>query len=172
MFSRFMRKGVEDEAYMSRPEVRSLWRLDVAATATGRCTFACVEKRTGTELRKILQCCPFNDAIRTVEDCVGRDPGCGLQGPGALARLTSPSDTICAAVLDQSNAFSYVEVPTWWQELQAGPSIAINRLPPDWIESSGLSHLPPSTKVAPRYTRLAMGHTHSVFLLMTLNFMH
>ena len=36
----------------------------------------------------------------------------GLDGGGAFLRLHAPSDAIAGAALDESNAFSYVEVPS------------------------------------------------------------
>ena len=168
-FSRFMGDKAEYVAYMARPEVRSLWRLEPASVAQGRCSFACVPKREGKELRKILQVCPLNDAMWEVSEALGFDPQYGLQGCGALAQVVAPQDVVRCATLDQSNAFTFMTVPSWWQSYQAGPSLQAGELPLDWLEASGLAELPRSTMIAPQYTRLAMGHTHSVFLLMTVN---
>ena len=76
---------------------------------------------------------------------------------------------MCCTCLDQSNAFMYVEVPPWWLPYQAAPSIEAGNLPQDWLQACGIGDVSSSTLVAPQYRRLPMGHTHSVFLLMSIN---
>ena len=168
-FSRFMGPQSEYAVYLSRPEVRPLWDLKPVELAHGRCTFAAVEKRGTTDLRKILQVCPMNDAMKSVEEAIECDPAYGLQGTGAVTQIVSRSDRLVAALLDQSNAFTYVEVPEWWRAYQAGPSIRAKHLPAQWLVAQGLDPYDGEQKLAPQYRRLPMGHTHSVFLLMTMN---
>ena len=122
----------EYASYLARPDIRSLWCLEPASSAKGRCSYACVPKRSGHELRKILQVCPMNDAMWDVEHCIGADPAYGLQGCGALSQLSVGEDVTCCACLDQSNAFTYIEVPPWWLPYQAAPSIEAGNLPKDW----------------------------------------
>ena len=81
---RFMGPKDEYTSYMARPTIRPLWRLALASSSKGRCSFARVPKRTGKELRKILQVCSMNDAMWDVEHCIRVDPQYGLQGGGAL----------------------------------------------------------------------------------------
>eukprot|EP00959_Pyramimonas_sp_CCMP1952_P091025 1905866-Pyramimonas_sp.AAC.1 len=47
----------------------------------------------------------------------------GLHGGGAPARLHAPEDAIAGATLDESNAFSYVEAPSWTWLRQAAPLV-------------------------------------------------
>ena len=96
-FARFMGDRSEYKKYMARPEVRSLWKLAPVEQAKGRCSFACVPKRSGAELRKILQVCPMNDAMLDVEAVIGKKPNYGLQGGGALAQLSCPGDSLHCA---------------------------------------------------------------------------
>ena len=42
------------------------------------------------------------------------------------------------AFLDESNAFTYVEVMTWWRRFQTGPSIRAKFLPAAWFLQQGV----------------------------------
>ena len=168
-FSKFMGKRSEYISYLHRPDIRDLWDLRPASESRARCAFAAVPKRASSELRKILQVCPMNDAMLSVEDAIQADPGYGLQGTGALTQIVSESDRLVVACLDESNAFTYVEVPQWWRAFQSGPSIAARDVPASWLLSSGLDPCAGDLMLAPQYTRLPMGHTHSVYLLMLIN---
>ena len=76
---------------------------------------------------------------------------------------------MCCACLDQSNAFTYIEVPSWWLPYQAAPSIEAGNLPQDLLQACGMGDVPSNTLIAPQYQRLPMGHTHSVSLLMSIS---
>ena len=108
----------------------------------------------------ILQVCPMNDAMCDVEQCIQADPTYGMQGCGALSQLSVGEDVMCCASSDQSNAFTYIEVLQWWLPYQAAPSIEAGNLLQEWLQACGLGDIS---------QRLPMGHTHSVFLLMSVN---
>ena len=94
-----------------------------------------------------------------VEHCIQSDPAYGLQGCGALSQLSVGEDVMCCACLDQSIAFTNIEVPPWWLPYQAAPSIEAGNLHQDWLQACGLGDVPSSTWIAPQYRRLPMGHT-------------
>ena len=54
----------------------------------------------------------MNDAMLDVAIAVSADPDYGLQGPGAVSQVQTPTDELFFASLDQSNALTYIEVPS------------------------------------------------------------
>jgi hypothetical protein len=151
--------------YLCRPEVRELWDLEAASCAVATCSIASVMKSDGISQRKILMVCPMNDAIKSVEDFIAADPGYGLVSGTALSQARPINGQLCVGSVDESNAFTPVIVPTFWRRLQAGPRIRARDLPPDWVGG----RFAPSDWVRPQYRRLAMGHTHAVYILMKIN---
>jgi len=111
--------------------------------------------------------CPFNWAAVSVDDInQGVPVDYGLNGPAALMQLRTSSDTgFSMSSLDESNAFSYVEVPEWWTRWQSAPAIRADRLPRHLWEGRFMAH----EMLRPGYRRLAMGGTHAVFLLLVIN---
>ena len=87
--------------YFTRPEVWPLWDLRPPKEAVGRCSIAAVPKRDSEDQRKILQVCPMNDAMLDVANAVGAYPDYGLQGPGAVSQVQTPTDELFLAFLDQ-----------------------------------------------------------------------
>ena len=132
-FSRVLGEAGEYARYFERREVWNLWDLRPLDEAKGRCSIAAVPKRDSDDQRKILQVCPMNDAMLDVASAIGRDPGYGLQGPGAVAQVQAENDELHLASLDQSNAFTYIEVPPWWRRYQCAPTIAARELPPELL---------------------------------------
>ena len=107
------------------------------------------------------------------------DPSCradlGMMGGSALARCHVPSDHMSVAACDEDTAFTYIIVPRWMRAWQAGPPIAIRadevwRLLPEALQHELRADR--SAFVAPQYTRLAMGGSHSVYVLMRINLHH
>ena len=67
--------------------------------------------------------------------------------------------------LDQSNAFTWLEVPRDWWLFQCGPRVRASELPASWVRG----RWPPSRWLRPAYRRLAMGFTHAVALVVLVN---
>ena len=158
----------EWKLYFERPEVRPLWRLRRASEAKGCCSVAAVRKRSGVELRKILMVCPFNWAVEHVDvfmSKVGHDFDYGLRDSGALTQGRLVDGTLSVASADQSNAFTFVVAPESWWCWQSGPKIRCRDLPTEWTRG----RFDPSDWIRPQYRRLAMGFTHAVAILLTIN---
>ncbi|CAK0789982.1 unnamed protein product [Prorocentrum cordatum] len=92
---------------------------------------------------------------------------CGLTG-GALASLHVPSGDWAAAAFDESNAFSFVGVPSWMWGWQCVPPV---RAAAVWwrLSPSQRDSLNPESWVYPMWRRLVMGSSHSVHILMSIN---
>ena len=151
--------------YLNRTDVQSLWLLKDATLAQGTLTLAAVAKKDSEDLRKILMTCPMNTIAMDVPTVLGHPPEYGLNGPGALAQLRVVKRRYYLGTYDESNAFTYLETPSWWWPWLAGLAVYAGPLPYSWA-----GHFPPETLLRPWYRRLPMGHTHSVFLLMAVNF--
>ena len=81
-----------------------------------------------------------------------------------------PSDNCAIAACDEDSAFAFVQVPEWMEAWCAGPPLIaadVWHLLTDRIGDSVGD--PFATYVAPLYRRLAMGSSHSVFLLMKMH---
>ena len=151
-------------AYFHRPDLpHNLWAWthpdDVKAVAG----FAVVAKKSG-KLRKLLMQCAANYMWQDLRDRQHH----GLYGGAALAAAHVPGDCIEAAGFDESNAFTAVEVPDWMSFWVCAPplrAISVWSLLPKDLRDRVL----PGHYVFPRYTRLAMGSSHSVHILMAIN---
>ena len=77
------------------------------------------------------------------------------------------------AACDEDSAFTYVAVPEWMTAWQAGPPVLASHV---WdLLDPGLKNnieMPSKQYVAPKYQRLAMGGSHSVYILMRINIHH
>ena len=92
----------------------------------------------------------------------------GLGGGGALSLIHAPGMQVSMARCDESNAFSSVELPDWmwpWMATPAVPAAAVWELLPSALQSE----LDEWTLVCPCYTRLPMGLSHAVHILMAIN---
>ena len=92
----------------------------------------------------------------------------GMHGGGALAPLHVESGSWQLGTLDESNAFSYVRTPRWmWKWFAAPPLLAGEIWPvlPRHLQRA----LSPRDTVYPIYTRLPMGSSHAVYILMSIN---
>eukprot|EP00969_Alexandrium_andersonii_P111908 4942678-Alexandrium_andersonii.AAC.1 len=80
-----------------------------------------------------------------------------MRGAAAFAQVEAQDGACVMASTDESNAFSFVEVPSEWWVYQAGPAVRADALDPAWVAGrwSGARLLRPC------YKRLAMGFTHS-----------
>ena len=92
-----------------------------------------------------------------------------MEGAGALTRTSVSSDAWQVACCDQSNAFTAVAVPAWMQLYQATPPLPAARV---WhlLPAQLRDRCTPTTLVSNCYCRLAMGFSHAVHILMSINF--
>ena len=97
----------------------------------------------------------------------------GMAGGAALTRCHVPGDVMSASACDEDSAFTFIEVPAWMRAWQAAPPLLAwevwNCLPADLQMQLQKNR---STYVSPLYRRLAMGGTHSVYILMRINLHH
>ena len=90
-----------------------------------------------------------------------------------MSRCFIRGDHMAVAACDEDSAFTYVKIPDWMSYWQAGPPVRASEawdMLPETLKRSIES--PTSTFVAPRYLRLAMGGSHSVYILMRINLHH
>lgn len=92
----------------------------------------------------------------------------GMDGGGALT-----SNRIAVSICDEDSAFTFVKVPRWMTFWQGGPPVLASKawdLLPEQLRDTILH--PAREYVSPRYLRLAMGGSHSVYILMRINLEH
>ena len=82
-----------------------------------------------------------------------------------MTQVSTDASAMTGLTLDESNAFTYIQVPVSWHKYQQGPKVRACELPPDWVGE----RWPPQTILRPRYTRLGMGHTHAAYILLAIN---
>ncbi len=154
--------------YLHRPDVQYLWKWDVMDNIKAIAGVSTVLKKNQHDQRKLIMQCAANYAFQDPRDRADL----GMGGGGALCRLRVPSDHIATSACDEDTAFTYVKVPEWMSAWQAGPPLQafeVQSLLPEEVKGS-LNSL--SDFVAPRYVRLAMGGSHSVYILMRINLEH
>ena len=172
-FNKVLGERREFVQYLQRREVQDLWALELPCNVRATASIASVAKRSGTMLRKIVMCCPFNEALPSVDDMLGEPAPYGLLGPGALSQVRTSRDFMAFGSADESNAFTAVLAPPSWRFWLGGPRVQVRELDREWVarEEARLGHrLSPSTWVRPCYLRLPMGHTHAVYILLDINF--
>lgn len=152
--------------YLARDDVQHLWRWDLMANIKAIAGVSTVLKKNGVDQRKLIMQCAANYMF---EDPTKR-ADLGMGGGSALARCFIQGGSMDVAACDEDSAFTYVRVPEWMTAWQAGPpvraTLAWDLLSDDL--KALISH-PERTWVAPRYQRLAMGGSHSVYILMRIN---
>ena len=151
------------EYFLREDRPSSMWvytadPADVKATAG----FSTVPKKNGRQRKLMMQCSAnyyFSDS-RTRSNL-------GMLGGGGMATMYVPGDQCNVASMDESNAFSFVATPRWMWGWCAAPPLRARDLRP--VLPSHLQSLPDGAFVWPLYTRLAMGSSHSVHILMDIN---
>ena len=92
----------------------------------------------------------------------------GMNGGSTIGSIYVPGGEWAASICDQSNAFTSVVVPDWMRLWCAAPPLRAHDiwslLSPELQAKTG-----PFDWIAPCYRRLAMGSSHSVHLLMSMN---
>ena len=118
--------------YFHRQDVRGLWELKKEADVEARCAFAVVRKSDGVHLRKILAVCPFNAVLRPLSELYPPGVEYGMQGAAALAQVDVAAARPSIDTLDESVAFTHLEVPHSWRRFQGAPRLKAKELPSDW----------------------------------------
>ena len=156
-------------AYLRRDDVRHLWEWDLLDNVRAIAGVSTVLKKNGVDQRKLIMQCAANYMFG---DPTAR-AHLGMGGGSSLARVFVTEDSMHVAACDEDSAFTYVKVPAWMARWQAAPPVlaaeAWDLLSED-LRSSIPS--PSTTYVAPKYLRLAMGGSHSVYILMRINLHH
>ena len=161
--------GGEEEQYLrylARPDCSWLFDWSLTSMAKATCGMSVVLKKDGISQRKLVMQCASNYMFTDVR----QRADIGMGGGGSLARLSVPSDHLAISASDEDSAFTFVEVPFWmraWQALPAVHAYKVWSLLPSSLQSQITDPL--STFVSPLYTRLAMGGSHSVYVLMAIN---
>ena len=152
--------------YLSRPDVESLWQWDLTVNIKATAGISCVLKKNGVDQRKLIMQCAANYMF--ADPTTRADLGMG--GGAAIGRCFVEADAVSVSACDEDSAFTHVRVPGWMTYWQAGPPVraelAWHLLSP---EIKAQIDQPHSTFVSPRYLRLAMGGSHSVYILMRIN---
>eukprot|EP00438_Fugacium_kawagutii_P036017 Skav207006 [mRNA] locus=scaffold1554:6879:10419:- [translate_table: standard] len=155
--------------YLRRPDVTHLWEWDLMDNIKAIAGVSTVLKKNGVDQRKLIMQCAANYMFGDPS----KRANLGMGGGSALARVFLREDAMQVAACDEDSAFTYVKVPAWMANWQAAPPIlaiqAWDLLPEDLrLQIPN----PCSTYVAPKYLRLAMGGSHSVYILMRINLHH
>ena len=95
----------------------------------------------------------------------------GMRGAEAVCSMHSQGSDLAVAALDESNAFSFVSTPSWMWPCFSTPAVRAIEV---WsvIPAEIRARCAPHELVAAQYQRLAMGFSHSVHILMTINMRH
>ena len=151
--------------YLARPDVQHLWTWTSMDNVRAIAGISTVQ----IDQRKLIMQCAAN--------YVFTDPGArarlGMAGGAALTRCHIPGDVMSASACDEDSAFTFIEVPSWMRAWQAAPPLMAMEV---WdclpIELQEQLKDNKASYVAPLYRRLAMGGTHSVYILMRINLHH
>ena len=147
-------------AYFRRPDLPSnLWKWTLEEDVKAVAGFSVVLKKSGRH-RKLLMQCASNYMWEDVRERANH----GLLGGAALASVHIPEDAMEAAGFDEGNAFTSVEVPDWMTHWVCAPPVRAALVPTKIRE-----RLRPGNWTFPRYTRLAMGSSHNVHIIMSIN---
>lgn len=156
------------EAYHSRPGICRLWEYVEDDPSYMTCAVLAVGRAKDTMQRKIMAMCPANFAMYDVDTLWPNRPDItdlGMLGGASLSRVRCAEPELYWSGLDENQAFTSVVVPAWQRSLQAGPLLRARAIP-RYLWKKGWTA---STKVRPLYKRLAMGGSHSVFILMKIH---
>lgn len=155
--------------YLSRPDVQHLWVWTKMEEVKAIAGISTVLKKNQIDQRKLIMQCAANYVF---SDPCSR-ARLGMAGGAALTRCHVPGDVMSVAACDEDSAFTFIEVPQWMRFWQAAPPLMAwevwDCLPLTMQEELQGER---SVYVAPLYRRLAMGGTHSVYILMRINLHH
>ena len=155
--------------YLHREDVQQLWSWVPAECIKATAGISTVLKKDGHKQRKLIMQCAANYAFQDPTDRANL----GMAGGSALARCHVPSDSMAVSACDEDAAFTMVRVPDWMKLWQAGPPVLAHEvfglLPKELQQRYSVR---PHAMVSPCYVRLAMGGSHSVYILMRINLQH
>ena len=155
--------------YLGRTDVSELWAWDLSSNIRATAGISCVLKKNGVDQRKLVMQCAANYMFA---DPTSR-ADLGMSGGSAISRCFVLDDNVAVSACDEDSAFTHVRVPTWMSYWQAGPPVLAKtawHLLPQTLQQQ--IDDPNKVFVAPRYLRLAMGGSHSVYILMRINLHH
>ena len=150
--------------YFCREEAGPIWDWQFQDTVKAVAGFSVVPKKNPVQQRKLLMQCAANFAFVPGKERADH----GMHGGLALNRMWVPANSMMCSSFDESNAFTFIITPEWMWAWSACPPIRakfVMHLLPSHI----LSRVSPNTYVFPCYKRLAMGGSHSVHILMSIN---
>ena len=151
--------------YLNRKNMpTTMWSFSPPEDVKALCGVSAVAKKKEGHLRKLLMCCPANYLWSSVRARASH----GMAAGGALSALRMHTSDLAAAAMDESNAFTSVLTPTWWWAYMACPAVTAFEIWPLLTaqqRARGLHQV-----WHPCYCRLPMGSTHSVHILMSINF--
>ncbi len=155
--------------YLRRPDVRHLWEWDLMSNIRAIAGVSTVLKKNGVDQRKLIMQCAANYMFGDPTERAHL----GMGGGSSLARVFVAGDEMHVAACDEDSAFTYVKVPPWMARWQAAPPMLASEAW-DLLDSTLKAKIvsPSTTFVAPKYLRLAMGGSHSVYILMRINLHH
>ena len=163
--------GSEQEyaGYFARDLPAGMWEFSEEHEVRAIAGFSVVNKKARASDGKVLQrklliMCPANFVWG---DARSRS-SLGMHGGAALASCLVKGQGVAMASFDQSNAFTSVRVPRWMSHWQCCPPLRAEQL---WhrLPEATRARVTKYTWIYPRYMRLAMGGSHSVHLLMSVN---
>lgn len=163
--------GTEEEylKYLGRPGVSHLWERDLQENIRAVAGVSVVLKKNGYDQRKLI--------MQVAANYMFSDPSeraqLGMHGGAALSRCFVETDHLGVALCDEDSAFTFVRVPQWMTHWQGGPPVIASKawhMLPTVLQSQIKD--PGKQFVSPRYLRLAMGGSHSVYILMRINLHH
>lgn len=150
--------------YLAHPKTKGFFRILEESEVKCNTAVLAVGRAKDAQLRKILAAVPFNFLLNSPRKLCGEN--LGMQGGTALGAVQSAHDEGYFCTLDESQSFTSVLAMEWMVPYQGCPGVR-NRDLPLWLRRLDLS---PDAWVRPCYTRLAMGNTWSVQILMMLHF--
>ena len=163
--------GTEEEylKYLGRQDVRYLWAWDTMDGIRAIAGVSAVPKKDPLKQRKLVMQVASNYMFTDASTRANL----GMCGGAALARCFVPSDHLGVALCDEDSAFTFVRVPLWMSRWQGGPPALAHKA---WHllsdEVKARVEDPLTEFVSPRYLRLAMGGSHSVYILTRINMEH
>ncbi len=152
-------------AYMNRTDMPpDIWHFSTADDVKAVAGVTCVHKKCGVLQRKIIMQVASNYWFSSVDERTNL----GMTGGSAVSGLFDTTGSARMATWDQGNAFTSVRTPRWMWPWVTAPPLRARDI---WkrLSSSLRSLLGPAGWVYPQYTRLAMGSSHAVFILMSIN---
>ena len=151
--------------YLCREDYdRDMWSFLLPKDVAAYAGVSAVPKKNGVDLRKLIMACAAN--YMWVDVTKRFDHGMG--GAAAIGHLVTWTAGLSVTVIDQSNAFTAVRTPGWMHRYFGCPPVPAEAV---WhlLDEPLRRQITPKDMVVPCYTRLPMGSSHSVHILMTMN---